>query len=83
MLEFNTNKRSKTEYIKTISTSSIGRIILSLKRQRIIPLSNKESRKVSLDGSTGKLVLKVLKVLKKPKTNKLRKSFNLLNSIKF
>ena len=50
--------------------SKIGRIILSLKRQRIIPLSNKESRKVSLDGSTGKLVLKVLK---KPKTNKLRR----------
>lgn len=70
VLEFNTNKRSKTEYIKTISTSSIGRIILSLKRQRIIPLSNKESRKVSLDGSTGKLVLKVLK---KTKTNKLRR----------
>jgi transposase InsO family protein len=56
--------------LKTISTSTVGRILASFKKQRIIPNWNtRESKKVGLHGGTGNLVLRTVK-RKKPKTRR-------------
>ncbi len=48
--------------LKTISASTIGRILASFKKQRIIPnWSTGESKKVGLHGGTGNLILRTIK----------------------
>lgn len=73
----NHNQKLGRMELKTISTSTIGRILTALKRQRIIPnWTTKESKKVGLNGATGKLVIKTLQTKNKNKTKVRRKDYN-------
>jgi putative transposase len=55
--------------ITTISTSTIGRIISSFKKQRIIPVY-KYSKQVYLDGRSGQIKQRLFKPKQKPKTRR-------------
>lgn len=60
---------SKDLGLKTISTSTIGRIVSSFKKQRIIPVY-KYSKQVYLDGRSGQVKQRLLKPKQKPKTRR-------------
>ena len=65
------DKQSNFPKLKTISNSTIGRILTSFKEQRIIPnWTTKQSKKVGLNGSTGKLTLRIIKRKKKKNRRK-------------
>lgn len=76
-LKQNSKQNSQLNHIKTISISSIGRIISKLKKQRLIPIY-KYSKQVYLDGRTGTIKQRVIKASKNNKKNNKarRKEYN-------